>query len=610
MTGDTMRSMRLYALVVLLAACGTDPTLAVTVVHPTGLSVATTTVTVYESGTLHCEDIEFARLDAAGLVAVETSEADLDASGAPGSLSGISRTGNKVIVGRGFDTNGVLVSAGCIEKAEVTGTDSVTVTTVVAAIVSVKPPGGNVAMDTVVTLTDASGAALPDLRPVTWTVYGPAGSTAANPSNVTSISDGTWEPTLPSCAGAPPLRLHPNPPSTLGGYAVQMRVAWAVQQPQRYTSLDSAAFGQTISGLTLSTTARRACAIHVKGATHTLVCLDNMDLAHEYAITVSGGIATATQIGVAVSALPASPGVQHPIATVAVAGSGTDRDVYSVTDKGILVPLFDAPAPADTTALCLVACIADALYVPSCGMIGAKILLASTIGKTIRQLGPHGGNATTFDLPAGNDVRLDNAGCVTSLQSSGAPALGQLATIQGGTSAIELAPSGTYLVNCGGPTCTTVDNVALTRGASVGFTEGTEPRMVVTSVDASGVVLISGVFSSNNMLVERSRMPAAAIPYHIVAGQVDTDGSPDLFWDVVARNGANFEIAYARQIDNDNLEALSPTLAVDVSDLVMGDLNGDGLDDIVVVTTTGVTIVPMGVMIPAPSPNTDATCMP
>jgi hypothetical protein len=608
MTGDTIRSMRSCALVVLLAACSTDPNLSVTVVHPVGLSVASTTVTVYESATLHCEDIEFARLEAAGLVALATSEADLDAIGSVGSLSGISRTNNKVIVARGFDTNSVLVSAGCVEKGEVIGDDSVTVTTVIAAIVSIKPPGDNVTVDTVVTLTDASGAALPDQRPVTWTVYGPAGSTAANPSNVTAISDGTWEPALPSCAGPMPLRLHPNPPSTLGGYAVQMRVAWAVEQPPTYTSLAATAFGQTISGITLSTTARRACAIHVKGAAHTLVCLDNTDLAHEYAITVTDGMATATQIGAAVNALPTPPGAQHPIAMVAVAASGTDRDVYAVSDKGILVPLFNA-APADTNGVCLIACVADALYVPACGTIGAKILLASNLGKTIHQIDPHGGNPTTFDLPAGNEVRLDNAGCVTSLQSSGAPALGQLATVQGGTTALELATSGTYLVNCSGATCAVVD-VGLTRGASVGFTGGTEPRIVVTSVDASGVVLISDVFSSNTTPIERARMPAASIPDHIVAGQVDTDTNPDLFWDIASRNGASFEIAYAREVAGDNLEALSPSLAVDVSDLVMGDLNGDGLDDLVVVTTTGVTIVPMGVKIPAPSANTDATCMP
>ena len=50
-----------------------------------------------------------------------TSEADLDATGGAAALRDISRTGNKVIVARGFDTNRVLVSAGCIEKGEVIG---------------------------------------------------------------------------------------------------------------------------------------------------------------------------------------------------------------------------------------------------------------------------------------------------------------------------------------------------------------------------------------------------------------------------------------------------------------------------------------------------------
>ena len=340
MTGDTIRSMRMWRSSCYLRHAARDPTLTVTVVHPVGLSVASTTVTVYESATLHCEDIEFARLDAAGFVALATSEADLDAIGGVGSLSDISRTGNKVIVARGFDTNSMLVSAGCVEKGEVKGDDSVTVTTVIAAIVSIKPPGDNIMQDTVVTLTDASGAPLPDQRPVTWTVYGPAGSTAANPSNVTAISDGTWEPALPSCSGATPLRLHPNPPSTLGGFAVQMRVAWAVEEPPAYTSLAATAFTLTdLGGITMSTTAQRACAIHVSGTTQTLVCVDSSDMAHEYAITVAtDGKAMAMQLGSAVTAVPAAG--QHSIALVAVAGSGSNRDVYSVSDRGVLVPLL------------------------------------------------------------------------------------------------------------------------------------------------------------------------------------------------------------------------------------------------------------------------------
>ena len=414
MPGDTIRSMRLCTLVV-ITACGSDPTLAVTVTHPTGLSVAKTTVTVYESTTLHCSDIEFSRLDAVALDALATSEADLDSPGAVGSLSGISRTDNKVIVARGFDASGTLISAGCVEKGVVSGADTVAITTLVAAVVSIHPPT-DTTLDVAITLTDASGVQLPDSRPVIWTVYGPAGSTAANPSNVTSPSDGVWEPALPSCVtGGSVLRLRPNPPSILGGYAVQVRAAWAVEQPPSYTSLAAPAFGAVdLGGTVLSTTAKRACAIRISGAAKHLVCADNADMAHEYAITVSAGRAIATQVGPAVNALPMPPLLQHVVAVVGVA-SGTDRNVYAVSDRGILVPLFGAPAPTDTSAQCVTFPCNDAMVVPACNMIGAKILLAPTLGKTVHQIDTHGGNPTTFDVPNGSEVRLDNAGCVTQL---------------------------------------------------------------------------------------------------------------------------------------------------------------------------------------------------
>lgn len=611
MTGDTIRSMRLCALVVpvICSACGSDPTLAVTVTHPVGLTVSKTTVTVYESETLHCSDIEFSRLDAVALAALATSEADLDATGAAGALSGISRTDNKVIVARGFDVNDALVSAGCAEKGLVSGADSVAITTLVAAVVSIHPPT-DATLDVAITLTDASGVQLPDSRPVTWTVYGPAGSTAANPSNVTSTSDGVWEPALPSCAtGGSVLHLRPNPPSILGGYEVQIRVAWAVEQPPSYTSLAAPTFGAVdLGGTVLSTTASRACAIRVAGATKHLVCADNADMAHEYAITVSAGKAIATQVGAAVTALPTPPLTQHVIAVLGVA-SGTDRNVYAVSDRGILVPLFGAPPPTDTTAQC-VACT-DAMVVPACNTIGAKILIASTAGSTVHQIDARGGNAMTFDVPSGSEVHLDNAGCVTQLEASGNSLLGQLATVHGGVTVLgEFAASGTFLVNCSTGPCTLLAEVPLTRGAGVGFTTGAEPRIVAATVDATGVVLVSDVFSETGNTIERARMPAASIPEHIVVGQVDTDTDSDLFWNIAARSGAtSFEIAYGRKVGADNLEALSPTQGVDVDDLEIGDLTGDGLDDIVVVTAAGVSIIPMGVPIPAPAPNTDATCM-
>ena len=200
---------------------------------------------------------------------------------------------------------------------------------------------------------------------------------------------------------------------------------------------------------------------------------------------------------------------------------------------------------------------------------------------------------------------------MTQLQNTGVPLLGQLATVHGGTTAVQLAVSGTFLVNCSAGACALLSDVSLTRGAGVGFTGGTEPRIVAATVDATGVVLVSDVFSAAGNTIERARLAAAAIPDHIVVGQVDTDTDSDLFWDIAARSGAtNFEIAYGRKIGADNLEALSATQNADVSALDIGDLTGDGLDDLVVVTAAGVAIIPMGVPIPAPTPNTDATCMP
>jgi hypothetical protein len=608
MTGDTIRSMRLCTLAV-LAACNGDPTLAVNVTHPTGLSVTKTAVTVYESATLHCVDVEYSRLDPAALEALVTSEVDIDAA-ASGSLAGISRTANKVIVARGYDINEALVSAGCVEKGEVTGNESVDVTTLIAAIVSVHPPT-DTSLDTVVTVTDANGGALPDQRPVTWTVYGAAGTMAANPANVDAVSDGVWEPKLPSCVGADGAKtgvmtIHPNPPSSISGYAVQIRAAWAVEQPPPFTSLAASAFGVTDLGITTySSTARRACQIRVSGTTHHLVCVDDAEMAHDYAISVANGKATATQQGAAVLAAPAG---QKAIALVAVV-SGTTRDVYGVSDKGTLTALFGAATPTDPGPTCLLAPCTDAMVIPACGNAASKMLLA-TVG-SFHQTDARGGNNQLIGVPGGTEVRLDNAGCVTSLQSSGEPLLAQLATVHGGTTAIELFNSGTYFVSCTTGTCTVLANVSLTKGAGVGFTAGSEPRVVVTTVDATGVVLVSDVFSPSGGSIERARMPAVSIPNHIVAGQVDTDTGPDLFWDVSARaDTTNFEIAYARMVGNDNLEALSGQTGFTVGDLLSGDLNGDGLDDLVIVTSVGITIVPMGVAIPAPAANSDPTCMP
>lgn len=609
-----MRWCAVVAPATLIAACSSDPTLAVTVTHPSPVTVATTEVTVYESDSLKCTDLEFARVDPAGLEALSADDVMLDGT-ARGALSGISRTGHKVIVARGFDAAMALVTIGCAEKDEVIGADTVTISTFVAAAVSIHPPADPAMLDVAITLTDASGASLPDMRPVTWTVYGPAGSMAANPANVTKISDGIWEPTLPSCTGNGVTKLRPNPPSSLGGYAVQIRAAWAIEEPQPYSSLAATAFANTALPFTPAAT-RRFCTIRQKGPVHRLVCIDNANVAHDLAITVDAtGKAIATDMGTQ-SALPALAGAQTAIAVIAEPGTGTDREVYAVTDRGVLVPLFNATNVADQTLVCP-ACN-DAIVVPPCGATPGKVLLSGASNR-VRQLDLHGGNLQTFDVPGVTAVRLDNAGCVTQLEAVGAPALVQLASLHAGTQlAATFVPAATLLATCaGGAACRLLDQ-PLVRGAGVGFTADQEPRIVVANVDATGVVLTQlviapagGSTGTIGTTIERSRVAAASLPDRLVAAQVDTDTGTDLFWDIATRSsGTSFQVAYARKVGAVNLEALSTPQDVDVDDLVTGDLDGNGLDDIVVLSATGVAIVPMGVTLPAPAPNTDATCMP
>ena len=189
-------------MLVTLAACTSDPTLEVVVQHPDGLAVASTDITVYESATLTCQDVEFSLLDDVQLQALATADEMISPGGAiTGNLDGISRTNNKVIVARGYDASGDLVAAGCAQKALVSGKDSATISTVLAATVAIQPPADATVLATTVTATDPSGAVI-DGRPISWTVYGPAGSVPSSTSNITVTSDGVWEPTMISHGGA------------------------------------------------------------------------------------------------------------------------------------------------------------------------------------------------------------------------------------------------------------------------------------------------------------------------------------------------------------------------------------------------------------------------
>jgi hypothetical protein len=243
-------------------------------------------------------------------------------------------------------------------------------------------------------------------------------------------------------------------------------------------------------------------------------------------------------------------------------------------------------------------------------------------------LGATGGDSqdlsmTTNVFPAS---QLNAAGCVAELDGSGTSAVQVLALDVGArqkvTNDFVLGETEAFY-SCSPSSC---PEVPLLPGTGVGFTTGTEPHMITTSVDATGVLLEQVVLtrekSGVDHLVERSITPSASLPDRVVVGNFDADGQPDMVWDIESTKRAStsttFEIAYARLVGTSPLEALSQTLqSLAVDDVLVDDVNGDGIDDIIVTFTDsdlvrGVFVEPMGVESPTLSvalpPSGSATC--
>ncbi len=627
---DTILWMR-WCPVLVLAACASDPTLRITVDHPASLVVSSTELSVYQSATLTCENIEFADLDAAQLAAIQVAEETLSPP-APntGSLDGLSRTDHKVIVARGFNGT-ALVSIGCAEQDVVSGDTQITITTLPAATVSIAPidtgTGTADPLGRYVTTIDANGDSI-DQRAVTWTVYGPAGTTAATGGDaVTStidgeVVDGAWQPTEPTLTCNGIATIHPVPPATVAGYAVQVRVAWAAQSLPLYTAITPYAHS-TPSTFSPPAGVTRFCAVGRTDTTSMLGCIETdtdpgFDDLNLYTVAPDGNITAAP--GNPVAKLAAT-GPTHPVAALAYPTSGTDIDLYAVDQNGLATRLLGTSKlmGCSKKPACGFNVFDDAIVIPAC-RTSAPMLVFHGIGTGVYSMAATDDTVTQVPIPAGSNL-LDGGGCATRIDPSlGSTSVDPVFEVDfvSGLQDTPVSSHAFYPCATGSGVCSLLLPVA---GATLGFTGGDDSEMIVTNVTAAGAELDTSLIASiDNMdeLLPLASEPAFTAPEKIAVGQFDTDQSADAIWGMKLKAGTLLELSYARTVLGQPLETLaSAPIPIDLVDLATADINNDGIDDVIVLGSTpssvttvtgGVLAIPLGVPAANGALVTDVQC--
>lgn len=615
-----------------LTACD-DLSLHVEVTHPPAAAVASTTVSIYESNATACRQLEFGDLSAAELQAILVAEQTIGANPG-GSLDGISRTGKKLVAARGFDAMGRFLTAGCTEHAEITGEDVVAVATDFAATLSI---GGRSNSDLAIpiTLTDAEGRSL-DGHPVAWRVYGPAGAAPAlTDAGVVASADDSWELAAPTCTGAAgSAQLHPVPPSRVSGYAIEIRPSWSAQPNALITSLT--AIDPTLALMIPKPDVRHPCAIRVAGSTRRLVCLQqsgvaptSSTIAREYAVSVVNGNARLQQAGeVTIDA------ATIPIAVFSVP-RGTDRDVYALTTRGAVLGLFNPSVPPVAgNHLGTTDTASDAVLVPACDNDQAPQLVmqvTTALAPRLVAMPPTGGATSNYHGIAAvtnRQLRLRGTGCVTELRPDleAARRPGLVVDISRGDTTEEVDAVAAFECDHPDPAQCRVTLPVAGGGATLSAPASIdEPRLTGMFVDATGVVMSSWVLlagpSKKPQLVERARVPAAAIPNFVATGHFDADSQSDLFWDLPnpTQTTTSFQVTYGRTIDAQRLSAVSATTPLVVEDLVIGELTGDSADDVAMVArqqrldggtplVRGIVVIPMNAPAPPSRPPVDPAC--
>lgn len=601
---------RALPLLIVLAGCGDDPSLHVEVRQPAGGYldlVAKTVVTVYEPelDTLTCANIEYGDISEELLLGAAVAQQTVFADGSvDGALAGISRIGTKLVVARMLTAAGALVAAGCADTGDLDGDTTVVVPTIVAATVAIEAIDTDDPYGKQVTLVDPRGDSL-EHREVRWRTFAPAGAVPASTSVTIDADEPTvWDSTLPACTdrrGLASVRL--VPPSKIGGFATRFRVSWPARPIDVISGAVRPGFGFQ---LLADPPATNRCAIRTSGERR-IVCAEN-------AATAAPRVRRFEP-------------VQGPLKNYSLVDRGTvnlgsklagvfafEGETYALLANANVQNLFGTTALTPTS--CADCAIDDLRVAPACGSDAARIFMHSTTGSAIRAIPIHGGAVQDLGLGLDPDLRtrLNAVGCVTIINAQGIESDVQIIVLDLSTDDGSVTRG---FFRCGPARLCSV-TLPFT-GAGVGFVRaGTENQMIGTAFDIAGAELVAWVLrptfdGSTYLLLDRQRITGAAPPIQLVVGKLDGDDIADLVWNMPGTNASLLQTSYGHTIeDGSRLSALAqiPTENA-VDELVLGDVTGDGFDDIVGVTAESMLFLPQNVEGPTVIDRTmESTCEP
>jgi len=566
---DRVWTMRPCGLLLLVVGCAADPTLAITVHHPPSYAVKQTVVTVYVGNDINCGQIAYGDRTALELAAITAEEVDVSAGGSVQ----VSRLGGKSIVARGYDAQQRFVTAGCKDVGEIAGATSVTIDTQATAVVAIDPaqPDRPFSERTIlVNMTDIAGVPLDGN--VSWQLTGPAGAIEQPPAAGIATRNGD-------------AKIHVEDLGTPGPEGLRIRVPWATSPLPLVTGFD-------LSHATTIQLGGGAIAAHVScdmrghaGKPPTLVCLTSANVqGHRDAVEIAwqNGQFMATPIVI--------NGQDNEFALFVDHDGSVDEPVYvlgaNATGIGYWYNLF---TKAVVSPIAFGDVLQNVVYIPKCKDNAVSALVGVQVGTALVQ------NKLRFFTPAGTavgtpqDGELFSGGCVGDVDKHEHQAI--VASGATGDPALVL------LTGAG------QQPIATTKLTGSGFiaveTQGViERRFAGTRLQASGTVVFEAVLAPEGSafkLVERTEVDTAGPPNKIVAGKLDQDGDTDLMWDMtgVLRRRL-FQVSLAKQVDGGPLTAITsgpaPSTAATASDFVVGDLDGQHTDEIVVIAGGSVTI--------------------